>query len=69
MALIDRAKLLQTLIALPPQQFSQIEFALKLPDGIMPGITAPLADRAIAAWVKAVVPHILSLQPTDNGER
>ncbi|HSM80787.1 MAG TPA: hypothetical protein VLS96_03830 [Nodosilinea sp.] len=40
MALIDRAKLLQTLIALPPQQFSQIEFALKPPDGIMPGITA-----------------------------
>ncbi len=48
MALIDRTKLLQTLTALPPQQFSQIEFALEPPAGIMPGITAPLADRAIA---------------------
>ncbi|WP_277882031.1 hypothetical protein [Phormidium tenue] len=38
MALIDRAKLLQTLTALPPQQFGKIELALLGSAGAPPNL-------------------------------
>ncbi|MFQ4138339.1 AAA family ATPase, partial [Nodosilinea sp. PGN35] len=69
MASIDRTKLLKTLTALPQQQFSQVEFALKPPNGMMPGITAPLGDRALALlnWAESPTgPGLAPVQAAAN---
>jgi len=45
---LERLKLIQQLSELPLTQFGHIEFALNVPKGIMPGVAAPVGDRARA---------------------
>lgn len=45
---LERLKLIQQLSELPLTQLGQIEFALAVPKGIMPGMAAPVGERARA---------------------
>ena len=45
---VERLTLIQTLSELPLTQLGQLEFALKVPNAVMPGMAAPVGDRAKA---------------------
>lgn len=45
---LERLELIQTLSELPLSQIGQLEFALAVPRGVMPGVAAPVGERAKA---------------------
>ena len=45
---VDRAAVYSTLVRLLPAQFESVVFRLGVPSHVLPGTTAPLAERAIA---------------------
>ena len=45
---IERLQLIQTLSELPLTQLGQLEFALQVPNAVMPSMAAPVGDRAKA---------------------
>lgn len=50
----SRSQLIRTLNSLPPQQFSELLYALNPPAGVIPPMTAPQGDRtyALLSWAE-----------------
>lgn len=48
LTVLDRLKLIQQLSELPLTQLCQIEFALDVPQGVLPGMAATVGERAKA---------------------
>jgi CHASE2 domain-containing sensor protein/energy-coupling factor transporter ATP-binding protein EcfA2 len=62
--ILDRLELIQTLSKLPSAQFSELEFSLNLPKGILPGDNAPQGNRAKALldWAETTGPGLKEVQ-------
>jgi len=62
--ILDRLELIQTLSNLPSAQFSELEFSLNLPKGILPGDNAPQGNRAKALldWAETTGPGLKEVQ-------
>lgn len=60
----DRLELIKKLSSLPAAQFSQLEFSLNLPKGILPGDNAPQGNRAKALldWAETTGPGLKEVQ-------
>jgi len=59
----ERLSLMESLNALPPQQFNMLVFAIEPPNGLIPPMPAPQADRTHALLVWAEGPSGCGLGP------